>query len=57
MIVLADASSCGTWVVFGNQTDAVAIHRRECFLVGYGQVALGCKMDADKAPLVALEVT
>ncbi len=57
MIVLADASSFGTWVYFGNQTEAVALRRSECFLVGYGQVSLGCKMDADKAPLVAFEVT
>lgn len=56
-IVLADASSFGTWVYFGNQTEAVALRRSECFLVGYGQISLGCKMDADKAPLVAFEVT
>jgi len=55
-IVLADASSFGTWVYFGNQTEAVALRRSECFLVGYGQISLGCKMDADKAPLVAFEV-
>ena len=55
-IVLTDASSFGTWVYFGNQTEAVALRRSECFLVGYGQISLGCKMDADKAPLVAFEV-
>lgn len=56
-IVLADVSSFGTWVYFGSQTEAVALRRSECFLVGYGQISLGCKMDADKAPLVAFEVT
>jgi len=56
-IVLTDVSSFGTWVYFGNQTEAVALRRSECFLVGYGQISLGCKMDADKAPLVAFEVT
>lgn len=56
-IVLTDASSFGTWVYFGNQPEAVALRRTECFLVGYGQISLGCGIDADKAPLVAFEVT
>ena len=56
-IVLSDASSFGTWVYFGNQVDAVALRRTECFLVGFGQLSLGCKIDADKAPLVAFEVS
>ena len=55
-IVLTDASSFGTWVYFGNQANAVALRRTECFLVGYGQLSLGCEIDADKAPLVAFEV-
>ncbi|MES2582638.1 MAG: adenylate/guanylate cyclase domain-containing protein [Pseudomonadota bacterium] len=56
-IVLADASSFGTWVYFGNQAEAVALRRTECFLVGFGQLSLGCKIDADKAPLVSFEVS
>ena len=56
-IVLSDASSFGTWVYFGNQAEAVALRRTECFLVGFGQLSLGCKIDADKAPLVSFEVS
>ncbi len=56
-IVLADASSFGTWVYFGNQAEAVALRRTECFLVGFGQLSLGCKIDAEKAPLVTFEVS
>ena len=56
-IVLSDASSFGTWVYFGNQVEAVALRRTECYLVGYGQLSLGCKIDADKSPLVAFEVS
>ncbi len=56
-IVLNDASSFGTWVYFGNQVEAVALRRTECYLVGYGQLSLGCQIDADKAPLVAFEVS
>lgn len=55
-IVLSDASSFGTWVYFGNQAEAVTLRRTECFLVGYGQLSLGCEIDADKAPLIAFEV-
>lgn len=56
-IVLSDVSSFGTWVYFGNQAEAVALRRTECFLVGFGQLSLGCKIDADKAPLVTFEVS
>lgn len=56
-IVLADASSFGTWVYFGSQAEAVALRRTECFLVGFGQLSLGCKIDAEKAPLVTFEVS
>jgi class 3 adenylate cyclase len=56
-IVLTDISSFGTWVYFGDQTDAVVLRRTECFLVGHGQLSLGCKIDADRAPLVAFEVS
>lgn len=56
-IVLTDASSFGTWVYFGNQSEAVALRRTECFLVGFGQLSLGCRIEAEKAPLVAFEVS
>jgi class 3 adenylate cyclase len=56
-IVLTDTSSFGTWVYFGNQVEAVALRRTECYLAGYGQLTLGCKIDAEKAPLVAFEVS
>jgi class 3 adenylate cyclase len=56
-IVLCDTSSFGTWVYFGDQSGAaVALRRTECYLVGHGQLSLGCKSDADKAPLVEFEV-
>jgi adenylate cyclase len=56
-MVLADASSFGTWVYFGNQAEAVSLRRTECILVGYGQLSLGCEIDSDKAPLIAFEVS
>jgi class 3 adenylate cyclase len=56
-IVLTDASSFGTWVYFGTLVEAVALRRTECYLVGYGQLSLGCEIDADKAPLVSFEVS
>lgn len=55
-LVLTDASSFGTWVYFGNQPEAVSLRRSECFLVGYGQLSLGCEIDADQPPLVGFEV-
>jgi len=55
-IVLSDTSSFGTWVYFGAQTEPVALRRTECYLVGRGQLSLGCKIDADKAPLVEFDV-
>ena len=54
-MVLGDTSSYGTWIYFGNQSAPVALRRTECYLVGYGQLSLGCKIDAEKAPLVEFE--
>lgn len=54
--VLGDASSFGTWVYMGNQSEPVVLRRTECYLVGSGQIALGCERDADSAPLVAFAV-
>jgi adenylate cyclase len=49
--VLTDASSFGTWVYFGNQLEPVVLRRTECYLVGQGQIALGCDRNADAAPV------
>jgi adenylate cyclase len=54
--ILSDASSFGTWVYMGNQTEPVVLRRTECYLVGQGQIALGCERDAESAPLVAFSV-
>jgi adenylate cyclase len=55
--VLSDGSSFGTWVYMGNQTEPVVLRRTECYLVGHGQITLGCDRHADSAPLVLFSVT
>jgi class 3 adenylate cyclase len=54
--VLSDASSFGTWVYFGNQPEPVVLRRTECYLVGQGQIALGCDRNAEAAPLATFSV-
>ena len=54
--VLSDTSSFGTWVYVGNQAEPVVLRRTECFLVGQGQISLGCECDAENAPLVSYAV-
>lgn len=54
--VLSDASSFGTWVYMGNQTEPVVLRRTECYLVGQGVIALGCDRNADNAPLATFTV-
>jgi adenylate cyclase len=54
--VLADASSFGTWVYMGNQSEPVVLRRTECYLVGQGQIVLGCAREAESAPTVAFSV-
>jgi class 3 adenylate cyclase len=54
--VLGDTSSFGTWVYMGNQTEPVILRRTECYLVGQGQIALGCEREAEAAPVVAFSV-
>lgn len=49
--VLSDASSFGTWVYFANQPEPVVLRRTECYLVGQGQIALGCDRNSDAAPV------
>jgi len=54
--VLGDTSSFGTWVYFGNQAEPVVLRRTECYLVGTGQIALGCEKEAEEAPVVQFNV-
>lgn len=54
--VLGDASSFGTWVYMGNQSEPLVLRRTECYLVGQGEVALGCDRTAEDAPLVRFAV-
>jgi class 3 adenylate cyclase len=54
--VLTDASSFGTWVYFGNQPEPVILRRTECYLVGQGQIALGCDRGAEAAPIASFAV-
>jgi class 3 adenylate cyclase len=54
--VLSDVSSFGTWVYVGNQAEPVVLRRTECYLVGNGQIALGCDREADDAPLATFSV-
>jgi adenylate cyclase len=54
--VLSDASSFGTWVYFGGQAEPVVLRRTECYLVGQGQIALGCDRDAEAAPLASFTI-
>ena len=54
--VLSDNSSFGTWVYFGNQTEPVTLRRTECYLVGQGQISLGCEREAEEAPVILFSV-
>lgn len=54
--VLSDSSSFGTWVYFGNSPEPVILRRTECYLIGQGQIALGCDRSADDAPLASFAV-
>ena len=54
--VLSDLSSFGTWVYVGNQTEPVVLRRTECYLVGQGQIALGCDRTAEDAPVALFSV-
>ena len=54
--ILGDNSSFGTWVYMGNQSEPVILRRTDCYLVGQGQISLGCERDAESAPLVMFSV-
>lgn len=53
--VLSDASSYGTWVYFGNQSEAVVLRRTECYLVGSGQISAGCER-REGSPLISFSI-
>ena len=54
--VLTDASSFGTWVYFGNHPEPVVLRRTECYLVGMGQISLGCDRNAEAAPIASFSI-
>ena len=54
--VLCDTSSFGTWVYVGQPSEPVVLRRTECYLVGQGQLALGCDRNVEDAPLVQFSV-
>ncbi len=54
--VLSDASSYGSWVYFGNQSEAVVLRRTECYLVGSGQISAGCERK-EGSPLISFSIS
>ena len=50
--VLSDASTYGTWVYMGNQSEPVVLRRTECYLVGSGQIVPGCSREDEAAPRI-----
>jgi adenylate cyclase len=54
--VLPDASSYGTWVYAGGQSEPIVLRRTDCVLVGDGEVSLGCERTADNAAIVRFSV-
>ena len=54
--VLSDQSSFGTWVYMGGQGAPVVLRRTECYLVGQGQLTLGCDRHAEDAPVIHFSV-
>ncbi len=54
--VLNDASSYGTWVYAGGQSEPIVLRRTDCVLVGEGEISLGCERTADNATIVRFSV-
>lgn len=54
--ILSDASSFGTWVYMGNQSEPVVLRRTECYLVGSGQIVPGCARVDDNAPVITFSI-
>jgi len=50
--VITDASTYGTWVYMGNQSEPVVLRRTECYLVGSGQIVPGCSRADEAAPRI-----
>lgn len=50
--VLSDTSSFGSWVYLGEQREPIVLRRTECYLVGQGQISLGCERGPGSAPAV-----
>ena len=54
--VVTDASTYGTWVYMGSQTEAVILRRTECCLVGDGHIVPGCHSSDNGAPLISFSI-
>jgi adenylate cyclase len=54
--VLTDASSYGTWVYAGGQSEPIVLRRTDCVLVGEGEISLGCERATDNAAIVRFSV-
>lgn len=54
--VLTDASTYGTWVYLGNQSEPVVLRRTECYLVGSGQIVPGCSRVDEAAPRIDFSI-
>ena len=54
--VLTDASSYGTWVYAGGQSEPLILRRTDCVLVGEGEISLGCERTAENAAIVRFSV-
>ena len=54
--ILTDTSSAGTWVYFGDQSEALVLRRTECHLVGKGQILAGCDRADPAPPLVEFSI-
>jgi class 3 adenylate cyclase len=54
--VLTDASSYGTWVYAGSQSEPLVLRRTDCVLVGEGEISLGCERTAAEAAIVRFSV-
>jgi len=50
--VITDASTYGTWVYMGNQSEPVVLRRTGCYLVGSGQIVPGCSRTDEAAPRI-----
>lgn len=54
--VLTDASSYGTWVYAGGQSEPLVLRRTDCVLVGEGEISLGCERTTPDAAVLSFNV-